>query len=176
MQIHWDFKLSPATYACQNRDCILFPMLLKCPACHANVRLYRHGFYWRNVVTACSEYRIFICRYLCRSCRTTISLLPSFLLPRFQRCRITILEALRGFLASGNQVIYRQIMTFYTKRFRQNILALISQYREAGLMLKVPPDDNEKAIKLTELLLDTLAGDPNSTEPQVQLNFMALLL
>jgi len=43
-------------------------------------------------------------------------------------------------------------------------------------MLKIPPTENEKAIKLIELLLDTLAGDPNSTEPQVQLNFMALSL
>lgn len=176
MQIYWNFKLSPATYARQDRDFILFPLLPHCPSCHANVRLYRHGFYERNVVTTCSEYRIIICRYLCRSCRVTISLLPSFLLPRFQRCRITILEALKNFFVSGIQGLYRQIMTFYIKRFRQNILALILGFREVGLMLKVPPDDKEKAIKLIELLFDTLAGDPNSTEPHVQLNFMALSL
>lgn len=56
------------------------------------------------------------------------------------------------------------------------MLALILGFREVGLMLKIPPDENEKAIKLIELLLDTLAGDPNSTEPQIQLNFMALSL
>lgn len=176
MQIYWDFKLSPAKYARQGRDFILFPLLLLCPACHANVRLYRHGFYMRNVLTRCSEYRIIICRYLCRSCRATISLLPSFLLPRFQRCRVTILEALKNFFVSGIQGLYRQTMTFYIKRFRQNMLALILRFREVGLMLKIPPTENEKAIKLIELLLDTLAGDPNSTEPQVQLNFMALSL
>jgi len=176
LQIHWDFKLSPAKYAQQGRDHIIFPLLLKCPACHANVRLYRHGFYVRNVLTRYSEYRIVICRYLCRSCRVTISLLPSFLLPRFQRCQISILEALEGFFVSGTKGLYRQIMTFYIRRFRQNILALILWFREVGLMLKIPPDENEKAIKLIDLLLDTLAGDPNSTEPQNQLNFMALSL
>jgi hypothetical protein len=176
LQIHWDFKLSPAKYAQQGRDSIIFPLLLHCPACHAYVRLYRHGFYVRNVLTHCSEYRIVICRYLCRSCRVTISLLPSFLSPRFQRCQISILEALKGFFVSGNKGFYRQIMTFYIKRFRQNMLALILGFREGGLMLKIPSDENEKAIKLIELLLDTLAGDPNSTESQDQLNFMALTL
>jgi hypothetical protein len=97
-------------------------------------------------------------------------------LPRFQRCQISILEALEGFFVSGIRGLYRQIMTFYIRRFRQNILALILGFREVGLMLKIPPDENEKAIKLIELLLDTLAGDPNSAEPQIQLNFMALSL
>jgi hypothetical protein len=106
---------------------------------------------YRNVVTAYSEYRIAICR----SCRVTISLLPSFLLPRFQCCRITILEAIKEFLASGIRRLYRQIITFYINRFRQNMMALIFSFREVGLMLKVPPDDTEKAIKLIELLLDT---------------------
>ena len=55
------------------------------------------------------------------------------------------------------------------------MLALILGFREVGLMLKIPPDENEKAIKLTELLLGTLAG-PSNTEPHVQLNFMALSL
>jgi len=176
LQIYWDFKLSPATYARQDRAFILFPLLLQCPACHANIRLYRHGFYMRNALTRHFEYRVIICRYLCRSCRATISLLPSFLLPRFQRCRITILEALKHFIVSGIQGLYRQIMTFYIRRFRQNMMAMILRFREVGLMLKVPPDEKEKAIKLTELLLGTLAGAPSNTEPHVRLNFMALSL
>lgn len=176
MQIHWDFKLSPAQYARQGREYITFPLLLKCPACKANVRLLRHGFYSRNFLATSSESRIVICRYLCRSCRVTISLLPSFLLPRFQRCRIAILEALKNFFSSGPPKLYRQMLSFYINRFRRNLPAVILGFRETGRMLKLPVDENEKAIKFVELLSDTLPGDPDSTGSQIQLDFMALSL
>ena len=43
-------------------------------------------------------------------------------------------------------------------------------------MLKLPVDEDEKAIKFVELLSDTLPGDPDSAGSQIQLDFMALSL
>ncbi|MEW6082212.1 MAG: DUF6431 domain-containing protein [Bacillota bacterium] len=71
-------------------------MLPECPCCGAGVRLERHGYYFRNVLTKAGEYRVAIARYLCRSCHRTVSLVPCFLLPYFQRTKEVILESLRG--------------------------------------------------------------------------------
>lgn len=176
MQIPWDFKLCPSQYSRQGREFIIFPLFDICPICHAAVRLHRHGFYSRNVLTADDEYRIEICRYLCLSCRATISLLPIFLLPRFQRCSITILEALKGFFARGIYSLYRQITIFYVRRFQVNMNAVIMDFRERGLTFKIPEDDKERAIKLIDLLSETLASHPDNSEPTVHRNFMALSL
>ena len=176
LQIHWDFKLSPVQYVHQGREKITFPLLLECPACRARVRLYRHGFYPRNILIGQDDFKIDICRYLCRSCGVTVSLLPSFLLRHFQRCRDSLLQTLRTYLTSGHNSIGRQMLAFYLTRFRRNMNALVFKLRELGLLLKIPDDENEKAIKLITLLLDTLPGDPNSTGPKIHINFMALSL
>lgn len=175
MQVPWNFKLSPAQYASLGRDFVIFPSLLTCPACHANVQLYRHGFYFRNVLTTYAEYRIEICRYLCRSCQKTISLLPTFLLPYFQRCCLSILEVLRGFFCGINKFC-RQLMTFYLHRFRRNMNSVVISFRERGLKLKIPDNDKEKAIKLIDLLSEILTSPPDNSGLQTHRNFMALSL
>jgi len=68
------------------------------------------------------------------------------------------------------------MLAFYISRFRRNLPAVILGFRETGRMLKLPVNENEKAIKFIELLSDTLPGDPDSTGSQIQLDFMALSL
>lgn len=53
----------------------------QCPLCQDQQCLSAHGFYQRTVVDVVFDGAIRIYRYLCRSCRRTVSLLPEFLLP-----------------------------------------------------------------------------------------------
>jgi len=64
------------------------------PCCHYEGRLRRHGFYTRNALTLLTTYVIVIQRYYCPACKKTISLLPSFLAPRFQYSLACIFFAL----------------------------------------------------------------------------------
>jgi hypothetical protein len=52
-----------------------------CPQCQAAHALIAHGFYRRTLVDAGFDGSIRVRRYLCRSCRRTVSLLPQFALP-----------------------------------------------------------------------------------------------
>ncbi len=52
-----------------------------CPQCQSRHRLIAHGFYRRTLVDARFDGDIRVRRYLCPSCRRTVSLLPEFALP-----------------------------------------------------------------------------------------------
>jgi hypothetical protein len=52
-----------------------------CPQCAAKCPLTGHGFYRRTLVDAAFDGIIRVRRYLCRSCKRTVSLLPEFALP-----------------------------------------------------------------------------------------------
>ncbi len=52
-----------------------------CPQCEAKRPLIGHGFYRRTLVDAAFDGVIRVRRYLCRSCKRTVSLLPEFVLP-----------------------------------------------------------------------------------------------
>jgi Domain of unknown function (DUF6431) len=52
-----------------------------CPQCEAKHPLTGHGFYRRTLVDAAFDGVIRVRRYLCRSCKRTVSLLPDFALP-----------------------------------------------------------------------------------------------
>jgi len=52
-----------------------------CPQCEAKRPLTGHGFYRRTLVDATFDGVIRVRRYLCRSCKRTVSLLPEFVLP-----------------------------------------------------------------------------------------------
>jgi Domain of unknown function (DUF6431) len=52
-----------------------------CPQCEARHPLTGHGFYRRTLVDAAFDGVIRVRRYLCRSCKRTVSLLPEFVLP-----------------------------------------------------------------------------------------------
>lgn len=53
----------------------------RCPQCQAAQGLTAYGFYRRTLVDAGFDGSIRVRRYLCRSCRRTVSLLPQFALP-----------------------------------------------------------------------------------------------
>ena len=61
-----------------------------CPQCPARQPLIAHGFYSRTLVEAGFDGCIQVRRYLCRSCRRTVSLLPQFALP-YLRFGITVI-------------------------------------------------------------------------------------
>ena len=52
-----------------------------CPQCEAKHPLTGHGFYCRTLVDAVFDGVIRVRRYLCLSCKRTVSLLPEFALP-----------------------------------------------------------------------------------------------
>jgi hypothetical protein len=62
-----------------------------CPQCEARQPLIAHGFYSRTLVEAGFDGSIRVRRYLCRSCRRTVSLLPEFALP-YLRFEITVIS------------------------------------------------------------------------------------
>lgn len=155
MQIPWVPGVSLKEYA-KDRNSAIYPIILKCPVCGAEIKLYRHDYYSRNVITPKEEYRIDICRYFCRSCRRTITLLPIFLLPYFQQDRQTILKSLRDYFTHGVFWPYRQIADWYRQRFLRNLAAIIGALREERLLYRVP-DKNEKAIKIIGRLVTSPA-------------------
>jgi len=52
-----------------------------CPQCAAQHPLTAHGFYTRTVADLAFDGIISVRRYLCQSCKRTVSLLPEFALP-----------------------------------------------------------------------------------------------
>ena len=68
-----------------------------CPQCEAKRPLTGHGFYRRTLVDATFDGVIRVRRYLCRSCKRTVSLLPEFALPwlRFSISVIALFLAAR---------------------------------------------------------------------------------
>ncbi len=64
-----------------------------CPQCQAKHPLVAHGFYTRTLVDSAIDGLIRVRRYLCESCRRTVSLLPEFALP-YLRSSITLIALL----------------------------------------------------------------------------------
>jgi transposase-like protein len=61
-----------------------------CPQCHAKQPLTAHGFYSRTIIDSDFDGVIRVRRYLCQTCRRTVSLLPEFALP-YLRSSITVI-------------------------------------------------------------------------------------
>lgn len=62
-----------------------------CPQCHAKPPLTAHGFYHRTLADLEFDGVIPVRRYLCHSCKRTVSLLPQFALP-FLRFSIPVIS------------------------------------------------------------------------------------
>jgi hypothetical protein len=62
-----------------------------CPQCHASPPLTAHGFYHRTLGDLEFDGVIPVRRYLCHSCKRTVSLLPQFALP-FLRFSIPVIS------------------------------------------------------------------------------------
>jgi len=61
-----------------------------CPQCQAKRPLTAHGFYTRTLADGAFAGEIRVRRYLCETCRRTVSLLPEFALP-YLRSSVTVI-------------------------------------------------------------------------------------
>jgi hypothetical protein len=81
--------------------------------CRMPVRMKKHGFYRRYVITQKFSGYIYIRRYICPYCGRTVSFLPSFLVPYFQYALPYILAFLNGYFKR------RQSLRKYVEWFRR---------------------------------------------------------
>jgi transposase-like protein len=70
---------------------LAFPRPDICPNCQAVHLFIGHGFYVRQPITPTQVYVVHIKRWLCKACRHTLSLLPSFLL-RYRHYLLEVIE------------------------------------------------------------------------------------
>lgn len=118
----------------------------QCPQCQAQRSLTAHGFYSRTLVDAGFDGSIRVRRYLCRSCKRTVSLLPEFALP-YLRFSISVLSLflvarlLQGAtlaaaaLAASPAAMTYQRGQFWVRRFQRQATALCA----ALAALAAPP-------------------------------------
>lgn len=147
MQIIHDFNISIQEYS-KNQKLNNYPILTECPTCHDH--LVKNGFYRRYVITYHGTYIIYIRRYRCKHCGVTVSILPSFLLPRFQRCLSSIFNSIKEYVFKRRFLLYRRAIFFYLQRFRSNIPGIISYFRDT--INKKIPFGKRKTIKLIEMI------------------------
>ncbi len=106
-----------------------------CPQCEAKRPLTGHGFYRRTLVDATFDGVIRVRRYLCRSCKRTVSLLPDFVLPwlRFSISVIALFLAARllngltlvaAARAAAQTAMLYQRGQFWIRRFQRQAPAL----------------------------------------------------
>lgn len=120
-------------------------------------RLRRHGFYSRNALALTATYVILIQRYYCPACKKTVSLLPSFLAPRFQysiACIFFIFYQLavrhltfaciaeRVNISSGRFEMSYQHIRFYRSRLFRNIPLITGFLGLKGIIIAEPDIDS----------------------------------
>lgn len=81
--------------------------------CRMPVKMKKHGFYRRYVITQKFSGYIYIRRYICPCCGRTVSFLPSFLVPYFQYALPYILAFLNGYFKR------KQSLRKYVKWFKR---------------------------------------------------------
>jgi Domain of unknown function (DUF6431) len=117
-----------------------------CPQCQAQHSLTAHGFYSRMLVDAGFDGSIRVRRYLCRSCKRTVSLLPEFALPylRFSVSILSLFLAARllqgatltaAAVAAAQAAMPYQRGQFWIRRFQRQAAAVCV----ALTALAVPP-------------------------------------
>ncbi len=151
MQLVYDFGVNLSEYHRLGRK-NSFPELEECPICMNRCKILSHGYYERNAVTHRKEFRIIIKRYKCANCIATISILPSFLISRFQSTLRYLLRCL-GERFKGNWAFsYYQKLQHYRKRFTKNAGAVELFFRIMGVRETIPQEVQEKAMKLLALI------------------------
>ena len=172
MQLIIDFSLTPLEYITQF-DVLDIKRPNSCPNCHVPNSFYKHGTYWRNIVTADYEKKLPVARFCCKVCRLTISILPAFVLPYFQYSLLYITVALQLiFLACQTQLT--ELFRFYRKRFRQNITRIEMFFRDQNWLDNQPLEEKEKARKIVCMLtVPTAETFSQKFHQQYKLNFMA---
>jgi len=110
------------------------PAPKKCPHkdCGINLEMKKHGYYTRFLTTLKFSGLIRIRRYKCPKCGRTLSMLPSFCIPRVSYSSLLVLMLLRYTLTAGSKrkaiktfgryilSISRRLISKYLSRFREN--------------------------------------------------------
>jgi uncharacterized protein DUF6431 len=133
-----------------------------CPQCQARQPLIGHGFYHRTLVEVGFEGSIRVRRYLCRSCRRTVSLLPEFALPYLRFSVAVIALFLVARLLEGRTLIAAAVAAspshmpyqrgqFWVRRFRRQAEALC-----AALAAKITPRAAADFVTRALLMLQSL--------------------
>lgn len=146
MQIIHDFHINFYDYHLNGKQ-NPYPELQQCPRCKD--RLIKHGFYQRNILTVNRYYSVYIRRYKCKHCGRTVSILPNFLIPRFQTLLILILGAICHYKKEKHFLLDPRIVFFYLKRFRNNLNGFIVFFRDLNPL-------EAFSEKLSELLTQVL--------------------
>jgi len=153
MQIIHDFKITIQEYVKKGVD-NEFPEVSRCSNC-GDVMI-KHGFYTRFVITGFTTYIVFIQRYKCKHCNQTVSILPSFLIPNFQRSLSDIVNSIKEYLKNKKYILEKRQVHFYYQRFQNNLPAFISFFRDSiDSNLSFRGAKNKKATKLLEMILDS---------------------
>ncbi len=133
MQILFDPGCSPQEYAAQGL--VELPRPRVCPRCSKG-KPHKHGYYRRFCLDGLSCQRILTRCYYYIRCRTTVSFLPSFCIPKFQYSLhlvwkvlllrleegLTLRDCLQEFLNRFPQLGWLpQRISFYAKRFVANL-------------------------------------------------------
>lgn len=127
MQIIYDFNINFYEYF-QNGKQNPYPDIKQCPLCKD--RLIKHGFYQRNILTVNRYYPVYIRRYKCKHCGKTVSILPDFLIPRFQSLLILIVGAISLYKKHKRFLFDQRIVLFYLKRFSDNLNGCMMFFRD----------------------------------------------
>jgi transposase-like protein len=126
-----------------------------CPQCEAKRPLTAHGFYRRTLEDIGFDGVIRVRRYVCASCRRTVSLLPEFALPYLRSGIVRIALFLAAYLLQG-QTLKRasaamayQRGQFWLRRFRRQAAALCASL--AALTTPTPAANFvERAARMLE--------------------------
>jgi transposase-like protein len=90
MPIITDFGPTVQDYLAQFGS-IAFPRPEQCPGCGASHTFIGHGFYPRKPKDQIQVYPIWLKRWFCKACHTTLSILPSFLL-RYRHYLLVVIQ------------------------------------------------------------------------------------
>lgn len=160
MILYYDFGMEPEEYSQLEIANIDFNVPEFCQKCKVRKRLYRHGYRSRYALSSGNEYVLTIIRLICRFCRTTFTVLPTFLVPYFQTVVSEITELIRS-RAKALSLHRQSLRNFYIKRFAKNFNIILGFTRQKGIRLE-PSVINcikNKAIKIVQWLC---ANSPES--------------
>lgn len=135
MQIIHDFGINYLAYHRRGKN-NAYPEIEQCAYCQD--RLLKNGYYQRYIISFSKSYRIFIRRYRCRHCHRSLSVLPSFLLPRMQYLLTVIVIRLLRYLERKQILLDMRNLFFHLKRFKKNIGGVIMFLREHHALEDIP--------------------------------------
>ena len=118
----------------------------KCPLCDSKRRPWHHGSYKRFVCWGPDLFTINIYRFYCPDCKSTMSLLPSFLLPDKTYSAYDISSALFLILHCGKSILsvkkllglpYRSLLTSWLRSWQFSSPGIVSTLRSSKYSEKI---------------------------------------